>query len=61
MLPNLQLVLFLFYFIVKSFKKVLMRHLLISSIVVYHTIIIPNILNKVVDYMELKVVKDWSI
>ena len=57
MLPDLQVILFFVCLVVKSFKKVLMRCLAISSIVVYCTIIIPNILNKVVDYMELKVIK----
>ncbi len=56
-LPNLRLVLFFVRFIVESFKKVLMSRLAIGSIVVYRTTIIPNTLNKVVDCMELRVVK----
>ena len=59
MLPNLQLVLFFVCSVVKSFKKILMRRLAMGSIVVYYTTIIPNRVNKVVDCMELKVVKGW--
>ena len=52
MLPNLQLVLFFVCLIVESFKKVLIRRLTISNIVVYCTTIIPNTLNKVADLHE---------
>lgn len=48
---------FLVCLIVESFKKVLICHLVIGSIVVYRIPIIPNILNKVVNYVELRVVK----
>ena len=60
-LPNLQLILFFIYFVIKSFKKVFICCLAIGSIIVYHTIIISNILNKVADCIELKVVEAWSI
>ena len=53
MLPNLQLILFFTHFVIKSFKKVVIYHFAIGSIVVYCITIIPNILNKVIDYMEL--------
>ena len=58
-LLNLQLELFFIYFIVKSFKKVLIYCLTMGSIIVYCTTIILNILNKVADCMELRVVEDW--
>ena len=60
MLPNVRFVLFFVCPIVESFKKILMRRLVIRSIVVYRTTIIPNALNKVADCMELGVVKEWS-
>ena len=59
MLSNLQLVIFFICPIVESFKKVLICRLAIYNIVVYCTIIISNILNKVVDCIEPKVVKCW--
>ena len=61
MLSNLQVVLPFVYLIVKCFKKVFMYCFTIKSIVIYHTTIIPNTLNKVANCVELKVVKDWSI
>ena len=47
--------------IVKNFKKILMRCLAMGSIVVYHTTIIPNTLDKVANCMELKIFKDWLV
>lgn len=58
MLPNLQLILFFVCFIVKNLKKILIRHLAIGIIMVYYTIINLNILNKIVDYIKFKKVKD---
>lgn len=60
MLPNLLLVLIFVYLIAESFKKVLIYCLAISNIVVYHITIISNILNKMVNYMKLRVIKDLS-
>ena len=60
MLPNLRLVLFFVRPVVESFKKVLIRYLAMGSIVVYCITIIPNTLNIVADYIELRVVKSWS-
>ncbi len=60
MLSNLQVVLLFVCPIVERFKKVLMRRLAMSSIVVYRTTIILNTLNKGADCMELRVVKGWS-
>lgn len=57
MLSNLGLVFFFVHTVVKNFKKVLMYHFVIGSIVVYYTIIIPTTLNKIVNYIELRVVK----
>ena len=52
---------FLFiYFIVEYLKKIFMYYLIINSIEVYCTIIILNTLHKMVYYMKLKIVKDWS-
>ena len=61
MLSNLQVVFFFICPIVKCFKKVFICRLTIGSIVVYHTTIIPNILNKMANYIELKIVKSWLI
>ena len=58
-LLNLQVILFFIYLIVKRFKKVFMRRLIMSSIVDYRTIIISNILNKFANYKKLRVVKGW--
>ena len=58
-LSNLQVVLHFICLIIKCFKKIFMRRLTIGNIVVYHTTIIPNILNKVANCMELKIVKGW--
>ena len=60
MLSNLQVILLLACLIIERFQKVFMRRFAMSSIVVYHTTIIPNISNKVANGMELRVVKDWS-
>ena len=60
-LPNLQVVYFFVCLIVESFKKVLIRRLAMSSIVVYRTTIILNTLDKVANYIKLRVVKSWSI
>ena len=61
MLPNLQLILFFVCSFIKSFKKVLLRRLAMSSIIVYYITIIPNILNKVVDCMEFRIVEGYLI
>lgn len=60
-LPNLLLVLFFVCFVVENFKKILIYHLAMGTIIVYRTPIIPNILNKVANCMGLKIVKGWSI
>ena len=59
MLLNLQFVFFFVCLVVESFKKVLMRHLGIRSIEIYYTTIISNIVKKLVNYIEFRVVKDW--
>ena len=61
MLSNLQIVFFFVFPIVERFKKVFMHRFVIGSIVVYRTIIIPNTLKKVVNYIKLRVVKSWLI
>lgn len=48
---------FFVYLITENLKKRLMYCLFMGSIVVYHTTIILNTLNKVPDYIELKIVK----
>ena len=59
-LPNLRLLLFFTRPVVESFKKIFIYRPAMGSIVVYHTTIIVNILNKVANCMELRVVKGWS-
>lgn len=61
MLPNLLLRFFFIYLIIESYKKVFIRHFVISSIVIYCTIIIPNIPNKIVNCREFSIVKYWLI
>ena len=60
MRPNLQFVLIFVHPVVETFQKVLIRPLVMGNIVVYHTTIILNALNKVADCIELRVVKGWS-
>ena len=57
-LSNLQVVLFFVCLIAKGFKKVFIYCLVMGSIVIYCTIIIPN---KIINYIELKVVEVWLI
>ena len=59
MLPNLELVFFFICFIVENFKKVFICRLAMGNIVIYHTTIILNILYKVADYIEFRVVEGW--
>ena len=56
-LPNLQVVFFFICPIIESFKKLFIYRFTMDNIVVYRTTIIANILDKVVDYMKLKIVK----
>lgn len=58
-LLNLQVILLFVYPVIECFKKRFMHHLAMSSIVVYYTTIISNILNKVVNCMKFRIVKDW--
>ena len=60
-LLNLQVIFFLIYFFVEYFKKIFICHFVMNNIIVYHTIIILNILNKMVNYIKLKIVKNWLI
>lgn len=60
-LLNLQLIYFFVCPVIENFKKILIRYFAIGSIVVYHTTIILKRLNKVANYMKLKLVKVWSI
>lgn len=59
MLLNLQVVLFFVHLVVKIFKKVLRCRLVIGRNVVYCITIIANILKKVADCIELRIVKPW--
>ncbi len=59
-LSNLRVVFLFAHPIVENFKKIFMYRLTIGSIIVYRTTIIPNLLNKVANCMELRVVKGWS-
>lgn len=60
MLLNLKHILFLFGFIIESFKKIFIRRFSINNIIIYRNTIILNTLNKVAYCIELKVVKIWS-
>lgn len=61
MLLNLRFILFFIFLFIETFKKVLMRCFAITNIIIYCTTIIPNILKKIADYIELMVVKSWLI
>ena len=61
MLPDLRLILIFVYSIIESFQNILIRCLIIGSIVIYYIIIILNILSKIADCIELRVVEGWSI
>ena len=61
MLLNLQVVLFFVCPIVERFKKVFIHCLTMNNIVIYRITIMSNILNKMVNYIELRVVKNWLI
>lgn len=56
---NLQFILLFIYFIIENLKKIFICCIAISNIIVYCITIIPNILNKVADYIKLRVVKNW--
>ena len=58
MLPDLQVILFFVLLVIESFKKVFMHCLDLGYIIIYHTTIIPNALDKMASRMKLKVVKD---
>ena len=60
-LPNLQIIFFFICFVVESFKKIFMCHFAISSIIVYHIIIISNILDNMANCIEFRIVKGWLI
>lgn len=47
-------------FIIKNFMKVFIYYLALGYIIIYYTPIILNVLNKVANCMELRVVEDWS-
>ena len=61
MLPNLQVIFFFVYFIIESFDKIFMCRFIMSYVVIYHTTIILNALDKVVNCMEFRVVEGLSI
>ncbi len=61
MLPDLEVVLFFDCAIIESFEKVFMHRLAMGCIIIYHTTIIPNALDKVTNYMKFKVVGGWLI
>lgn len=57
MLPNLHIILFFIYFIIKSFLKLFMNFFAMGYIIFYNTPIIPNILDKMDNRIEFRVVK----
>ena len=57
-MPDLQVVLFFVCFIIESFEKVFMHHFAMGYIIIYHIIIIPNVLDKMANCMEFRIVKD---
>ena len=61
MLSNLQVVPLFVHLIIEHFEKVFIHRLAMSTIIVYHTTIIPNTLNKVANCIKFRVVKGWLI
>lgn len=56
MLPDLYIIFFLNFPIIKSFQKVFIGYLIIDYFIVYSTIIILNTLDKVGNCIELEIV-----
>ena len=56
MLPDLQVVLVFIYLIIKSFEKIFMYRLAVGYIIIYHTIIISNTIDKVANYIKFRVI-----
>lgn len=61
MLSNLQVILFFNYLVINSVEKILIYYLAIGNIIVYCTIIILNLSNKVTNYIILRIVNSWLI
>ncbi len=59
MLPDLQVGLFYVCPIVESFDKLFMRRLTVGCVIIYRITIIPNVLDKVVNCIECRVVQSW--
>ena len=55
--PDLRVILYFICPIVKNFENVFMRHLTVSYVIIYHTTIILNALNKVANCIEFTVVE----
>lgn len=47
------------FLVIECFKKIFMHYFTIINIIVYHTTIILNTLNKVANCMKLRIVKSW--
>lgn len=56
-LPNLHIVLFFINLVIKIFKKLFISYFAMNYIMIYSTIIIPKILNKVGDCIKFGVVE----
>lgn len=59
--PDLYIIFCFINLIIKYFKNVFITYFAISSIVVYNIIIIPDVLNKINNNIELEIVKYWLI
>ena len=57
MLLDLQVVFFFICLIVESFKEVLRRYLAVGYIIIYHTTIIPSVLDKMASSIEPRIVE----
>ena len=60
-LPDLQIILFFVFFIIENFEKVFIYHLAMSYVIIYHITIILNILDKVANCIEFRIVEGWLI
>ena len=59
MLINPKVVFFIYLFYYKIFKKVFLYYFTMNNIIIYYITIIPNIQNKIFDFIKFKIVKNW--
>ncbi len=58
-LLDLRVVLFFVCFIIESFEKVFIHSLIMGYVILYHITKISNILDKVANCIEFRIVESW--